>query len=116
MARMLGRYQAPGCCPGAREGWKRTRRLHGLDCSGAASSTRHRKRAEQRQVARELRPEGLLPVRWDDPTDCGHGCNGECLTDGSEACTFVCHPDGQVTEEQYWAAQAALVMSLRGSE
>lgn len=54
MARMLGRFQTPGCCPGTREGWKRTRRLHGLDCSGAASSTRRRKRAEQRDVAREV--------------------------------------------------------------
>lgn len=54
MARMLGRYQERGCCPGTREGWKRTRRIHGPDCSGAASSTRRRKRAEQRDVAREV--------------------------------------------------------------
>lgn len=54
MARMLGRFQTPGCCPVAREGWKRTRRLHGLDCSGGESSTRRRKRVEQRAVAREV--------------------------------------------------------------
>lgn len=33
---------------------------------------------------------------WDSPEDtvcdCRHGCNGDCVTSGSDVCTFVCHP------------------------
>jgi hypothetical protein len=47
--------------------------------------------AEARELARSLRPEGLLPSLLDDPTDCVHGCNGDCLEAGSEVCTFTCH-------------------------
>ena len=86
MTRMLGRYQAPGCCPGTRQGWRRTRRLHGLDCSGATSSTRRRKRAEQRQVARDLLPHGEIEVATDVWRDCRHGC------DGSEPASYVYGP------------------------
>lgn len=50
---MLGRYETPGCCPGCRAGWKRRRRVHGLDCAGADTSTRGRKRAEAREWRRE---------------------------------------------------------------
>lgn len=52
MARMLGRYETPGCCPGTRAGWRR-RRMSGQDCSGADTSTRRRKRVEARQWRRE---------------------------------------------------------------
>lgn len=52
---MLGRYQSPGCCPGMRQGWVRTRRMYAPDCSGALTDSRKRKRVEQRQVAREIR-------------------------------------------------------------
>ncbi|GHE47169.1 hypothetical protein GCM10017673_56240 [Streptosporangium violaceochromogenes] len=90
---MLGRFQTPGCCPGAREGWRRTRRMYGPDCAGAASSTRRRKRAEQREFARSLLPEGELPAPGDDPSDCAHGCNGDCLTYvGEHECGYACHP------------------------
>jgi hypothetical protein len=93
MARMLGRQVWYGvfcsCCNGPR-------------------SVKMERAREKRAFARELHPEGLLPSPLDDPTDCGHGCNGECLAGGSESCTFVCHPEGPVTEEQYWAARTAL--------
>jgi hypothetical protein len=93
MARMLGRKV-----------W------HGVFCSccNGPRGVKVERAREKRTFARELRPEELLPSPLDDPTDCGHGCNGECLTGGSESCTFVCHPDGPVTEEQYRAARAAL--------
>jgi hypothetical protein len=51
-ARMLGRYETPGCCPRTRAGWRR--RTVGPDCSGAATGTRWRKRVEQRAVRREV--------------------------------------------------------------
>jgi len=54
MARMLGRYESPGCCPGTRQGWYRGRRRHAPDCSGALTDSRRRKRAEQREVRREI--------------------------------------------------------------
>lgn len=55
MARMLGRVESPGCCPGTRQGWVRTRRTVGPDCAGAVTDTRRAKRREQRAVAREVR-------------------------------------------------------------
>jgi hypothetical protein len=55
MARMLGRCESPGCCPGTRQGWRRTRRSYGPDCSGAVTDVRKAKRREQRAIAREIR-------------------------------------------------------------
>lgn len=50
MARMLGRYQVPGCCPGTRAG-----RDPGPDCSGGGSMTaRYAKRIEARELEREI--------------------------------------------------------------
>lgn len=93
MARLLGRYEAPGHCALNREGWTKRRRWNVRgDCDGAATSTRWRKRVEQRAFARELRPDGLLPAPLDDLSDCGHGCNGDCATSGSDRCRFWCHP------------------------
>jgi hypothetical protein len=54
MARMLGRYESPGCCPGCRSGWTRNRKLSGPDCSGGTTDKHGAKRAEQREVAREI--------------------------------------------------------------
>jgi len=88
---MLGRFEAPGCCPGTRSGWRRRRRLTGPDCSGAVTSTRRRKRAEKREFARQLLSEGLLTLPLGDPTDCVHGCNGDCVSSGSDVCTLACH-------------------------
>lgn len=55
VARMLGRVEAPGCCPGCRAGWYRRRHGYGPDCSGGATDTRWRKRVEKRQVRAEIR-------------------------------------------------------------
>lgn len=85
MARMLGRFQTPGCCPSAREGWRRTRRVYGPDCSGAGSDTRWRKRREQREFARSLLPEGELLAPGDGLGECRHGCNGDCVMHAWEA-------------------------------
>lgn len=106
MARMLGRYETRGCCPGTRQGWRRTRstmqraiqRGASPDCSGAATDTRGRKRAEQRAFARDA--DGLLskdplppgdPAWLSDDSDCQHGCNGDCYEAGSLLCNFTCH-------------------------
>jgi hypothetical protein len=51
---MLGRVESPGCCPGTRQGWRRTRHAYRQDCSGAVTDTRKAKRREQRAVAREV--------------------------------------------------------------
>lgn len=92
MPKMLGRYETPGCCPGTRSGWRRRRHLVGVDCSGGDTSTRWRKRVERREMVRELRPDGLLPDPAEDLSDCRHGCNGDCLANGSDVCNFTCHP------------------------
>jgi hypothetical protein len=93
MARMLGRYQVPGCCPGTKAG-----RDPGPDCSGGGSlGTRAARRLEQREFARSLMPETdaewlrtLGPCFTDVGIDCQHGCSGSPSC-GSEACTFICH-------------------------
>lgn len=54
MARMLGRFESPGCCPGRRSGWTRNRKLSGPDCAGGTTDKRGAKRVEQRAVAREI--------------------------------------------------------------
>ena len=87
MARMLGRYLTPGCCPGTRDG-----RRPGPDCSGGAPmGTRAAKRAEARTRLRELADRGFVPGLYEDHSDCRHGCNGSPC--GSEQCTFICHPE-----------------------
>ena len=78
MARMLGRKVWYGvfcsCCNGPR-------------------SVKVERAREKREIARELRPEGLLPTAERDDGHCIHTCHGECLEGGSEACTFACHLD-----------------------
>jgi hypothetical protein len=61
-------------------------------CNGPRTVKVERVR-EKRAFARELHPEGGLPSPLDDLTDCAHGCNGDCLTSGSDVCSFVCHPN-----------------------
>lgn len=93
MARMLGRYESPGCCPGMRSGWTRRKRMYGPDCSGAGTDTRWRKRVEQREFARSLLPTGEIDVATDVWRDCLHGCDGECLLyGGPHECGYTCHP------------------------
>jgi len=95
MARMLGRYQVPGCCPGTRAGLN-----PGPDCSGGGTMTaRGAKRIEARQVADDIEDQLRPQPDYDhlltlgplyDLSDCEHGCNGSPC--GSERCTFICHP------------------------
>lgn len=96
MARMLGRRQVPGCCPGTRAGMP-----PGPDCSGGGSmGTRAAKRAEQRQAL-------TLTEEDDDPFEreaargeCRHGCNGDDIVNGydSGVCDFLCHRDLKARE------------------
>lgn len=76
MPRMLGRKVWDGvfcaCCNGPR----------GVKVERAK---------EKRALARELRPEGLLPIAEADDGDCVHGCNGACVYGGSDVCNFTCH-------------------------
>lgn len=33
-----------------------------------------------------------LPAPGDDPSDCAHGCNGDCMThSGPSECGYACH-------------------------
>lgn len=112
---MLGRFETPGCCPGTRAGWKRTRRQTALDCSGGDGSTRWRKRIEQRELARELCAEGLLPTAEAGDGDCQHGCNGGCVYGGSERCNFTCH-DLEPEAERLFERMDRRAMELMGEE
>jgi len=95
MARMLGRHQVPGCCPGTRAGLP-----PGPDCSGGGTmAARHAKRIEARDAARDVEEQLRPRPDYDhlltlgplyDWSDCEHGCNGSPC--GSERCTFICHP------------------------
>jgi hypothetical protein len=39
-----------------------------------------------------------------DPSDCQHGCNGDCeRLSGSDVCTFICHPAEPTTLVEQWA-------------
>lgn len=78
MARMLGRQVWYGvfcsCCNGPR-------------------SVKQERLREKRTLARELLPAGKLSTPLGDSSDCRHGCNGDCLTSGSEVCNFTCHAE-----------------------
>lgn len=91
MARMLGRYTTRGCWTGSRSNGRPCLPA-GEDCSGWSTSTRWRKRVEQREFERSLLPAGEIDVATDVIRDCVHGCDSECLTEGNDDCTFVCHP------------------------
>lgn len=111
MARMLGRFETPGCCPGTREGWRWMKRHgYGPDCYGASTDTRWRKRVEQREFRRSLLPEGEIDVATDVWADCRHGCDGDCvLRSGPSECGLTCHP-GRVWPEHADALLADVEM------
>lgn len=100
MARMLGRWRTSGCRPCT---------IPGPDCAGHERNTRWRKRVEARAFRREVNTQLRVDGSFDplmDPSDCEHGCNGDCERAGSEVCTFLCHPsDPRVLVEQ-WAERA----------
>lgn len=110
MARMLGRIESPGCCPGSRAGWTRLKQ-RGIsgDCSGSDTDVRRRKAAERRAVEREavawMYPGTDLLHPLDDPSDCRHGCTGDCERWGSEVCTWLCHPADLTARVELWAEQ-----------
>lgn len=116
MARMLGRYQTPGCCPGTRAGWYRLRRAYGLDCSGADTNTRRAKRVEQQTFRRSLLPQGELDVPPHVRRDCRHGCDGECLLqDGPAECGLTCH-EGLLADNDTRAYIAGRIQSVTTSD
>jgi hypothetical protein len=86
----------------------------GWSLGGSRGRSRKLKhRVERRREMHEFRREAS---RWqfaadfdvdplDDPSDCAHGCNGECEARGSEACTFLCHPVELQAQVEQWAEQ-----------
>ena len=82
MARMLGKMGSIrscwGCCLGrrgqrSREGQAFRRALPGIQAEAGS--------------------EWLAAILGSlfDPSDCQHGCNGDCVTSGSDRCNFTCH-------------------------
>src|SRR5690606_14469162 len=65
-------------------------------CNGPRSVKVERGR-EKRQMARELRPEALLPTAEPDAGDCIHGCNRGCVYGGCQRRTLTCP---QITPHQ----------------
>ncbi len=106
MARMLGRFRTGGCGCG----------VPGPDCSGHERDTRKRKRAEAREVEREVRQAGayVIPAPFTGLSDCRHGCNGDCIVlgGGSEVCTFTCHPG--LSPDPVRSARAAAIEAGSG--
>jgi hypothetical protein len=85
--KMLGHY-----CRGGPGGYR-------CPCCKPFEGARWRKRDEARELARDLAPvaddewlASLVPLI--DPSDCRHGCNGDCIArgTGSDVCNFLCHP------------------------
>lgn len=95
MARMLGRaarqgFNCPCCSPRSERPFAK----------------RSRRRAEQRRVRAESDAWFRAPATYNpgsDPSDCAHGCNGDCETWGSERCTFLCHPTDDAVLATQWA-------------
>jgi hypothetical protein len=60
--------------------------------------TRWRRRVEDQRVRRYtdtvVRDEAAAVDADNDPSDCRHGCNGDCVANGSpdDRCNFTCHP------------------------
>ena len=81
-----------------RQSWCRHCRAQpGPDCPDWGHSTRGAKRREQRAVRDETSLLVVPSAREADLDrrltggDCRHGCNGDCITSGSERCDFTCH-------------------------
>ena len=92
---MLGRYQL-----WARrfdgEKWRWIR----LD---ANRKTKYRKAAEKRSWRRTEIPQPPAPLDpLEDPSDCVHGCNGDCEVSGSDRCSFTCHNSSFADVAVYW--------------
>lgn len=92
---MLGRYRLWGFrFDGAAWGW------HRLD---ADRKTKYRKAAEERAWRRiEVPQPPTPPSPLEDPSDCIHGCNGDCEVSGSDRCSFTCHNSSFADVSFYW--------------
>lgn len=95
MAKMLGRaahqgFNCPCCSPRSERPFTK----------------RSQRRVEQRQVRAESDAWFRAPAEYNpasDPSDCAHGCNGDCEIWGSERCTFLCHPTDDAVQVAQWA-------------
>lgn len=111
--RMSGKYF--GQCPGCRNG-----RHVGPDCGGSGpESTRRRRKVENAAVRRytavAAAEEAYAEDAENDPGDCRHGCNGDCVTNGDTRCNFTCHQgDIMRTDSSRLAETAQLANSLLG--
>lgn len=85
MAGVYARLRCPVC-----------RAAAGPDCAAAGHAVRDQRHADKaalRRYAGTVVQEEAAAVDADnDPSDCRHGCNGECVVSGSEKCSFFCHP------------------------
>lgn len=64
----------------------------GIDCSDFGKSVKDQRRLEDAWWQRTEVPQpAVLPVPFEDLSDCAHGCNGDCMTSGSDRCNFTCH-------------------------
>jgi hypothetical protein len=69
---------------------------------GNAHEKRTTKRVEQRRFLARLLDDltrDAPPSPLDDLSDCEHGCNGDCLSPGSDRCNFGCH-----NKEEPWTS------------
>ena len=89
-ARMAGAY-GNSWCPHCRA-------TAGTDCADTGHDSKHWRRVEDRATRRytdtAMQEEDAAIDADNDPSDCRHGCNGECVASdhGSDRCDFTCHP------------------------
>lgn len=64
----------------------------GIDCSDYSKSVKDERRIEDAWWRRTEVPQPVTPADpLVDPSDCSHGCNGDCVESGSDRCNFTCH-------------------------
>lgn len=59
-------------------------------CGGLKACEECKAEAKAAREAAWSAPDAL-PSPLADLSDCRHGCNGDCLTSGSDVCNFTCH-------------------------
>lgn len=68
----------------------------GLDCADAGHAVRDQRHADnaalRRYAGTVVQDEAAAINADNDPSDCRHGCNGDCVASGGDRCTFACHP------------------------
>jgi hypothetical protein len=64
----------------------------GIDCADYSKTVKDQRHIEDAWWQRTEVPQPAVPaVPGEDPSDCLHGCNGDCVDSGSECCDFTCH-------------------------